>query len=339
MKIRKIMAVILCLILCMATCTACGSSPATSSNQTTGSGGSAKIKIGVYLWPSWYEWYVAEEQNFFKEAGLDVELVPFTSYSDMIQAFYSNNINVVGATVCDLISGYNEEKDFKVVLVNDYSNGADAIVFGNNIKTPEDIKGKSVAVEAGTLEHYMLLTALEKWGLKQDDVSVVNMSMSDAAPAMISGSVEVAAMADPYGAQVESAGKGKKYFTSADVPGLISDSTAVSGDLIKNNKEDVQKLVDVWYKTVEYVNANKEQSMKIMADKAELSSEEFTALYDGVKVLSREEMVKGFTDKKEDFTYAPYVAKKNADFLLGQQMTTESKDSYDGMFDDEFVCK
>ena len=50
-------------------------------------------------------------------------------------------------------------------------------------------------------------------------------------------------------------------------------------------------------------------------------------------------MVKGFTEKKEEFTYAPYVAKKNADFLLGQQMTTESKDSYDGMFDDEFVCK
>ena len=337
MKMKKIFAMIMCLAMCVVVCGGCGSEATAKKEEGGAASGAAKIKIGVYLWPSWYEWFVAEEQGYFKEAGLDVELVPFTSYSDMIQAFYSDNINVVGATVCDLVAGHNEGKDFKVVLVNDYSNGADAIVFGNNIKSPDDVKGKNVAVETGTLEHYMLLTALEKWGLKQEDISITNMSMSDAAPAMISGSVEVAAMADPYGAQVESAKKGTKYFTSADVPGLISDSTAVSGELIKNHKEDVQKLVDVWYKTVDYVNANKAASMEIMSKKADLSTEEFTALFDGVKVLTKDEMIKGFHEKKEDFTYLPYVVKKNADFLLSQELITESKDSYDEMLDGQFV--
>ena len=319
--------------------TGCGGSGGVSTTAASASGEAKKasFKIGIYLWPSWYEWFVAEEKGYFEAAGLDVELVPFTSYSDMLQAFYSGKINVVGATVCDMIAGYNEGKDFKITLVNDYSTGADAIVFGNEISSPEDIKGKNVAVEVGTLEHYMLLTALDKWGIKQDEITVTNMSMSDAAPAMLSGSVQIAAMADPYGAQVVDAGKGTKYFTSGDVPGLISDATAVSGELIRDYPEDVQKLTDVWYQTVDWVNANKEEGIEIMAKEAELSAEEYTLLFDGVTILTRDQMAKGFTEKKDDYTYVPYVAKQNADFLLGQELVKESRESYDGMFDGSFV--
>ena len=47
--------------------------------------------------------------------------------------------------------------DFKVVLVNDNSYGADGIVVQDGINSIEDLKGKTVATEVGTLEHMFCL--------------------------------------------------------------------------------------------------------------------------------------------------------------------------------------
>ena len=52
--------------------------------------------------------------------------------------------------------------DFKVVLVNDNSYGADGIVVQDGINSIEDLKGKTVATEVGTLEHMFLLKILEE---------------------------------------------------------------------------------------------------------------------------------------------------------------------------------
>lgn len=332
---KKVLALVLSVVLCIGVLSGCGSSE--SKGQSAKEGSDVTLKIGVYLWPGWYPWFVAEEKGYFEEAGLNVELVPFSGYSDMLQAFYSGNINVMGATLCDMISAHNEGIGFKLIMVNDNSNGADAIVVADSIASTDDIKGETIAVETGTLEHFLLLTALEEWGIDPSEVTITNMSMSDAAPAMISGSVKVAAMADPYGQQVETSEKGTKIFTSADTPGLIADSTFVSDDLINNHPEEVQKLVDVWFKTVDYVKTNEEDAIKIMAEWAELPEDEYKALQDGVKIFSLEDNLAAFNEEKEELTYLPYAAKKEAEFLLEQELIDKVLDSYDDMFDASFV--
>lgn len=331
---KKVLALMLSIILCIGMLGGCGGK---SSDKGSAGSSEATFKIGVYLWPGWYPWFVAEEEGYFEEAGLDVELVPFSSYSDMMQAFYSGNINVMGATLCDMITAYNEGIGFKLIMVNDNSNGADAIVVADSIDSTDDIKGETIAVETGTLEHFLLLTALEEWGIAQDEVTLTNMSMSDAAPAMISGSVKVAAMADPYGQQVETSNKGTKIFTSADTPGLIADSTVVSEDLINNHKEEVQELVDIWFKTVDYVSEHEAEAIAIMAKQAELSEEEYKALQDGVKVFSLEDNLAAFNEEKEELTYLPYAAMEEAKFLLDQELIDKVLDSYEGMFDASFI--
>jgi NitT/TauT family transport system substrate-binding protein len=50
------------------------------------------------------------------------------------------------------------------VLVNDNSTGNDQIIARPGINSIADLKGKKVAAEQGTVDHYLLLLALRRPG-------------------------------------------------------------------------------------------------------------------------------------------------------------------------------
>src|SRR3546814_12239189 len=53
----------------------------------------------------------------------------------------------------------------------------------------------------------------------------------------------------------------KALFSSADFPGLIPDHIVASRELVDEDPEAVQKLVDAWYLTLQYLEENPEEAM------------------------------------------------------------------------------
>lgn len=74
------------------------------------------------------------------------------------------------------------------------------------IQTVTDLKGKKVAFGKGSSAHYLMLTALEKAGLKLRDIKPVFLQPSDARGAFERGSVDAWAIWDPYLADAENHG-------------------------------------------------------------------------------------------------------------------------------------
>src|ERR1700733_10972513 len=66
------------------------------------------------------------------------------------------------------------------------------------IKTVADLKGKKIALNKGSNVHYLLLKALEKTGLKYQDVQVAFLPPSDARAAFDGGKVDAWALWDPF---------------------------------------------------------------------------------------------------------------------------------------------
>ena len=71
------------------------------------------------------------------------------------------------------------------------------------IKSVHDLKGKRVALNKGSNVHYLLVKALEKAGLKYEDVQTVFLSPSDARAAFERGSVDAWVIWDPFFAAAE----------------------------------------------------------------------------------------------------------------------------------------
>src|SRR3954454_18122192 len=87
----------------------------------------APLKIGYSDWPGYTVLEVAKQKDWFKDAGLDVELVWF-DYLPSLDAFTANKIDAVCVVGTDaLVTGATGGKS-KIIALLDYSEGSDMIV-------------------------------------------------------------------------------------------------------------------------------------------------------------------------------------------------------------------
>lgn len=68
----------------------------------------------------------------------------------------------------------------------------------SSIRSVSELKGRAIALNKGSNVHYFLVKALERAGLRYDDVKVVFLPPADARAAFENGSVDAWAIWDPY---------------------------------------------------------------------------------------------------------------------------------------------
>lgn len=285
-----------------------------SKKSETTAAQSSPIKIGISPWPGWYVWKIAEKKELFKKHGVNAELVYFPVYSDSLQAFNTGQVDANSQTLSDTLTPLSKGIDAKIILVNDNSAGGDGVVAKPEYKSMEDLKGKKVATELGTVDHMLLLNALERKGMKETDIKYTNMAVNDAGPAFISGNLDAAVLWEPFLSKAVSEGKGKIIFSSKDTPGLVPDLLVVNNKALSIRRDDFKKITEVWFDALDYWKNNPEDALKIMAESAGTSVEEYKQNVDGVKIFNLEDNIGAF-EKKDDYTYLGYSGQKTAEFL------------------------
>jgi putative hydroxymethylpyrimidine transport system substrate-binding protein len=134
--------------------------------------------------------FVAQEKGFFREAGLDVELVAPADPNDPPK--------LVAAGQADVAVSYQPQLQMQV------AEGLPLVRIGTLVSTPlnsvvvlrdgpirslKDLKGKKVGFSVGGFEDALLGAMLEHQGLKASDVSLVNVNFS-LSPALLAGQVD-----------------------------------------------------------------------------------------------------------------------------------------------------
>jgi len=123
--------------------------------------------------------------------------------------------------------------------------------------------------------------------------------------------------------------------SSKDYPGAIPDLLAVSGDLISERPDDVQKIVKTWWDVREFMEKNPRKSEKIMAKRAGIPTREYKQYKGGTRFFSLEENLEAFSDGF-GMKHMPYAAKQMADFMVKVGFIPEKPDM-SKLFDSSFV--
>lgn len=333
---KKMVFLMMALLLALTVVSGCTSKEAAS---TAAGGSDQPIKLALSPWPGWFVWYLVKEKGFFEKNGVKVDLVWFPVYSDSLSALASGKVDANSQTLSDTLAPASKGIPLKAVLVNDNSNGGDGVVVKPNINSLQELKGKKVATELGTVDHLLMLTALEKAGLAEKDVSYTNMTVNDAGPAFISGNLDGAVLWEPFLSKAIQEGKGKLLFSSKDTPGLIPDLLVFKEEITKNRPEDVKKILNAWFDALDYWKANPEESLQIMAKAAETPVDEYKAGVDSVKIFQLEDNVKAF-QKGDSYSSLHYTSQKTAEFLKGLEMLTtipKAESFLDGHFVEEVM--
>jgi NitT/TauT family transport system substrate-binding protein len=322
----------LCVVLALAGC----NEQATTGGAGGGGGDTGgKITLGFSAWPGWFPWQVAADQGLFAKNGVDVEVKYFENYTDSLNALSTGNIDANSQTLNDTISSVAGGAKERIVLVNDNSTGNDQIIAREGIASVADLKGKTVAAEEGTVDHYLLLLALQKAGLGPADVKFTPLATDAAAAAFVAGRVDAVGVFAPFTTTALERQGSKAIATSKDFPGAIPDHLVVNPSLIQDRPDDVQALVKTWFDTVDWIRTNRDQAIAIMAKRAGVSPTDYATYDAGTTIFTLENNLEAFTPGSTD-AHLDYQGRKITDFLL-QTKLIDTKPDLEGLLDDQFV--
>jgi NitT/TauT family transport system substrate-binding protein len=313
--------------------TTTSASDATTAASTGASG--AMIKLGFSAWPGWFPWQIAEEKGFFEAAGVDVELVWFEGYLDSINAFAAGQLDANTQTLNDTLASVAAGSDQRIVLVNDNSTGNDQIIVTEDIQTIQDLVGKSIGIEVGVVDHFLLALGLEDAGLSLDDVNVVSLETGAAAAAFSAGQLDAVGAFAPFTTQALTRDGSHVLFDSSDFPGAIPDHLVVSGELVDERPEVVQGLIEAWYLTLAFIEENPDEAIAIMAKRAGVTVDEYKEYDAGTTLFSIDENIEAY-EPGDDITHLDFAAAEIAAFLV-EVGFVEGEFEYPMMLDSQFV--
>lgn len=324
-------------IASMATVTSCQSAnQQVNQPEQSASSSDSPLQIGMNLWAGFMPWKVAEEKDFFKANGLNAKMVWLPVLSDQLAAFNAEKVDVAGMTMSDFLNGVAAGLKTKVIAITDVSLGADAILVNPAINSLKELTGKSASIEVGTVGHMLFLKALEQAGIPENQVQILNQTADAATAALMAGKAEVIYSYEPFVSQAVQSGKGKVIFSSKDVPGLVPDLLVIHEKVLERQPTSVQKLLDVWYKTLNYRKTNLNEVLAIEAKQAGTSVPDYQTLLKGFKWFTPQDCIKAFQPgiTAESAVYASEVM---ADFMLKQKLISTKPTSFTNFIDSQFV--
>jgi len=311
------------------------SDPAGTAATGTGPAEVDSIKIGYSAWPGWFPLAVAEQAGIFDQVGLDVDLVYFADYIASIDAMAAGELDFVTQTLNDTMASVAFGSDQVIVVVNDNSTGNDKIICDGSINSIEDMAGKTVAAEAGVVDHFLLDQGLASVGMTEDDIDFRGVLTDAAAAGFAGGEFDCVGVFAPFWITALEREGSHEVFSSADFPGLIPDHIVATRDIVDGNPAAVQKLVDAWYLTLDYMKDNPDEATTIMAGVAETSVEEYEQFAEGTTLFTAEEALAAF-QPGDDTTSLQHTAELINPFLVDSGFT-ETEAPLDGLFDASFT--
>lgn len=210
------------------------------------------------------------EKEFGPE-GIIIERPELTAGPKQTQALAAGSVQFASVLSSDsAIQAKSNGMDLKVIAAFSRAPKAfNVMAINPSIQKIQDLKGKTVAGQKGSLLNHLLFAALKKEGLTSSDVKYVNMTGPQAQAALISGSVDAALVAGPGLVAAESAGA--RVLANGDglIGGLLV--VAVSGPFLRDYPDLVKRYLKVHDQALQYLKNNPVESIKIVAEETKLS--------------------------------------------------------------------
>ena len=126
-------------------------------------------------------WYVALEKGYYKQAGLDVTIIPIQGTAQAIQSVESKASQFAFSDVAGLVAARaNSQATAKMVAVI-YQKSPYAIFSlrsGANVSKPEQLENLEIASGAGSFTQKVIEAFMKSKGLKADTVKYTNIDPS-----------------------------------------------------------------------------------------------------------------------------------------------------------------
>jgi NitT/TauT family transport system substrate-binding protein len=213
--------------------------------------------------------FVADATGMFESAGLKVQLVPFRSGSEIVDAANKNKIDIGYCGITPVTSAIDKNSSVKIVAAVNQEGSGIVIADEVNITSVSQFKGKKLLIpKVGGIQDVLLRFLLLKNNVTPSSLNITEMEVSLMQNALIAGDVDGYIAWEPYVSQSEFTGNETVFIYSKDIWPDHPCCVVISTDkFIKNNPERLKKFLKVHVEATNYTNTHKNETAIILSKK------------------------------------------------------------------------
>ncbi len=290
------------LLLCALCFAALLSQPALAATEPT-------FKIAWSIYAGWMPWDFAQQSGILKKWAdkyhINIQFVQVNDYIESVNQYTSGGFDGCTMTNMDALTiPATGGVDSTALIVGDYSNGNDGIMLkgAGDVKS---LKGQSINLVQLSVSEYLLARALEKSGMTEKDIKVVNTADADLVAAFGTPAVKSIVTWNPLLAEAKQQPGSHEIFSSAQIPGEILDLLVVNSTTLRAHPELGKALTGAWYETLNAMKGDGAEAVKARTYMAQGSGTD----------------LKGFDEQIAD-TYLFATPKQALEFIDGPQIKT-----------------
>lgn len=277
---RPLVATVLAVVTLLTTACGGGGSAGGGTLQAE-EGGLTKVKIAETPGlPAAFSQF-GVDKGFFKEEGLDVEVTTLQGGQTMVSALLAGDVQFTGGDVVAFTTF--RSRNVPVVIVRPGSAAGDkvgsdyqAIVASKKIKSPEDLKGATIAInELNNIGQLFTEMALERnYGVDPKTLKWAEIALPDVNGAIESGQIDAGYSLEPFQSVAHDQGlhtvltPGVEYGANSQI-GLV----LTSEPFLKSNPDVVKKFQAAHLKTRNYILEHEEEYREALVKLAGLKAD------------------------------------------------------------------
>jgi NitT/TauT family transport system substrate-binding protein len=255
----------------------CGSGG--ESGAPSGEGGTTKLAVqetaGV---PSAFVAF-GIEKGFFSKQKLEIDLQPTQGGAATIPALVSGDIQVGGSNVVSLLLASSKDLPIQAIAGGTTAQasgekdfGALLAAKGKGISGPEDLEGKTVAVNTlNNIAEVVVKAALEKQGVDPESLKLSEVPFPEMEPALAKGSVDAAFSIEPFVTQSVQKGDEVLGYSYVDTESDMQVGAYAVTDQFADSDPDAVKAFQAAVKeTAEYVTGHEDEFRTFLSENAKM---------------------------------------------------------------------
>ena len=219
-----------------------------------------KIRIGNLPVIQGLPVYLAVEKGYFRDAGLDVEIVRFDSPNQLVDSLMQGRIDFGSTSIASGITAIAEYKNPGKLRIYALTGGSKdnpteniIVPLDSELTSISGLKGKRFGILGGTIQWRTIARhLLAENGLDMDkDVTIVELAPSLQVPALASRQIDALLAIEPMSTLALEKGVGK-IIVRGPLETIVSDPFYPGAGVL--NVEFAKKFPDVTSKMIEVIN-------------------------------------------------------------------------------------
>ncbi len=232
---------------------------------------------------------IADKLGYFKEEGLNVTSQLIESGPDIGPMVAGGSAPVsIQTNFMDIIL---KSTDIPVKIIAPLAQiaGTQAVVGSSKLEltSAKDLEGKTIGIPSGADVMIAINNMAAELGVDASKIKYVNLAPSDAVVALEKGDIDALAAWEPFITKAIQGG-GKFLFsgTKSELPDKQGDvnwmsvhtTIQVADDFIAKNPNTLKAVLRALSKATDYINENREESIKVLAPELHLEVAELTEI-------------------------------------------------------------